>query len=914
MSATTEFPSIAKAQVFAGLAEGLKAGATVVTPNRRLALALKREFDDAQAAAGLAAWDSADILPFSAFVERAYDDALYSDLAANLPLLLTSAQERALWEGIIRGSETGGALLAVPETARLVHEAWQLAQVWQLAPRLKDFPLNEDGKAFRDWAQRYEHITKRDGHTDDARLADLVAPLFGRAQVRTPKFLVCYGFDIVTPQQSALLAWLKAAGCEVVSAGPQLRRGEGLRTACKDNRDEIRRAAAWARSQLEAGAAHIGVVVPDLARHRAAIVRAFSAVMAPDYALPGAAQRVLPFNVSLGLALTSCPLVNAAMLVLELAGREIDFEHVSRLSRSPFLAGGEAEMARRARLDVALRKRAEPVVTLDRLLTLVARERGEAGCPILAQRLSALAEFRKTHLFGAHAPSVWAKRISEALGIVGFPGERGLDSAEYQTLKKWHELVAAFAALDRVVPRTGYAEAVSRLRRMAADTLFQPETPEVPIQILGVLEAAGMVFDRLWVMGLSDEAWPPGPRPNPFLPIEVQRAARLPQGSAAEALELARRLTKEWLSGADEVVLSYPQREDEREVKPSPLIIDIPEQSLALPAYAIFRDAIHAARGLEQIEDHKAPALDTAAAVSAGTAAIKDHAACPFRAFALHRLGAQGMETPHTGLDALERGTLVHRVLAQTWSQLKSKDALDAISAAGLDTLLKQAAEEAIARIKRDRPTTLSGRFAEIEKQRLVRLARAWLDEERQRESFTVVATEDKRRVEIGGLGFNARLDRVDQAQNGRRIVIDYKTNAPPVGAMLGERPDEPQLPLYLVAAEPDAAAVAFAQVKAGGMRFTALARDGDLLPKVKAFSESYYRDRHASWNEVVAAWRIDLARIAAGFAAGDARVDPKKYPHTCRYCDVKPFCRIHERLENALVDDEDNANGEDAA
>lgn len=904
MSATTEFPSTTKAHVFACLGEGLNAGATVVTPNRRLALALKREFDDAQAAAGLAVWDSADILPFSAFIERAYDDALYSDLAAGLPLLLTPAQEQALWEDIIRGSDAGGAPLAVPETARLVREAWQLAQAWRLTPRFKDFPLNEDGKAYRDWAQRYERVTRQDGHTDGARLADLVAPLFGQAPVRTPKLLVCYGFDIVTPQQSALFAGLKAAGCKIVSAGPQLRQGSALRTACKDSRDEIRRVAAWARSQLEAGQARIGVVVPDLARRRTAIVRAFSAVMAPDYALPGAAQRAMPFNVSLGLALTSYPLVDAALRVLELAGREIDFKHVSRLICSPFLAGGEAEMASRARLDAALRKRAEPAVTFDRLLTLVARD--GAGCPILAQRLSALAEFRKAHLFGARAPSVLAKRISEALGIVGFPGERSLDSAEYQTLKKWHELVAAFAALDRIVPRTGYTEAVSRLRRMAADTLFQPETPEVPIQILGVFEAAGMAFDRLWVMGLSDEAWPPGPRPNPFLPIEIQRSARLPQGSAAESLELARRLTREWRSAADEVVLSHPQREDERELRPSPLIIDVPEQSLSLPAYAIFRDVVHAARKLEQIEDHKGPALAKAAAVSAGTAAIKDHAACPFRAFARHRLGAQRLEAPHAGLDALERGTLVHHVLAQAWPQLKSKDALDAISAADLEALLRQAAEEAVARIRRDRPATLSGRFAEIEKQRLVRLARAWLEEEKQRSGFTVIATEDKRRIEIGGLGFNARLDRVDQVQDGRRIVIDYKTGSAAVGAWFGDRPEEPQLPLYLVTAEPDAAAIAFARVKAGDMKYAALARDGDLLPEARTLPDSKLKRAELSWNEQIDAWRADLARIAAGFAGGDAKVDPRQYPDTCRYCDVKPFCRIHERLENTLVDDGD--------
>jgi len=51
---------------------------------------------------------------------------------------------------------------------------------------------------------------------------------------------------------------------------------------------------------------------------------------------------------------------------------------------------------------------------------------------------------------------------------------------------------------------------------------------------------------------------------------------------------------------------------------------------------------------------------------------VKDQAACPFRAFAAHRLGAEGLQFPHTGLDALERGTLVHRVLARAAMALAS--------------------------------------------------------------------------------------------------------------------------------------------------------------------------------------------------------------------------------------------------
>ncbi len=903
MSAASEFPRRTKAEVFARLAGGLAAGVTVVTPNRRLALALKREFDDAQAGRGLAVWESADVLPLTAFVERAYEDALYSEHADALPVLLTPVQQQALWENIIRGSEAGAALLAVPETARLAREAWQLVHAWRLLPRLRNFPLNEDGRAFYEWAQRYGRDTGRERLTDGARLPDLVAGWWPRAEIKKPKSLIGYGFDIVTPQQAELFAKLKGAACDIAFARPTARNGSVQRVACTDNREEIKRAATWARARLEAdGNARIAVVVPELAKHRAAIMRIFGATMAPDYALPGDVQRVPPFNVSLGAALTSYPLVNAAFLVLELAGREIDFERASRLIRSPFIAGADSELARRARLDAQLRKRAEPVVTLERLLALIARE--GASCPLLAQRLSALAEFRKTRLFGAQSPSALAQAISGALAIVGFPGERGLDSAEYQTLRKWHEVVAGFAALDRVVPRTGYGEAVARLRRIAADTLFQPETLDVPIQILGVFEAAGMEFDHLWVMGLSDEAWPQSPRPNPFLPIELQRAAKLSQGSAAESLELARRFTGEWLACADEVVLSYPQREDDREFKPSPLIVDVPECALSLSGYANYRDVVHLARAIETRTDSQATPLDKAAALGGGTLVIRDHAACPFRAFARHRLGAESLQMPHTGLDAMERGTLVHRVLAQAWAQLKTSSALDAISVAGLEALLMQAAEEAVTRIRRDRPTTLSGRFAEIEKRRLVRLARAWLEHEKARGGFTVIATEDKRHIEIGGLGFNARLDRVDELESGERIVIDYKTSAPTAGAMLGERPDEPQLPLYLICAEPAAAVVAFAQVKAGEMKFAALSRDANLLPGVKAFAESYYRGRHGSWQELVDAWRADLTRIAAGFAVGEAEVDPKQYPNACRYCDVKPFCRIYERLETALDED----------
>ena len=919
MSFNQQFPQISLPDVFKHLAVGLSAKTTIVTPNRRLALALKNQFDHFQVTQKLIVWGSADILPFSAFVERTYEDACYSASETRLPTLLTAVQEHALWESIISDSAEGKSLLAVPQTAKFVQEAWQLAHTWQLFPKIKKFPLNEDSKVFQEWALCYERITKRKQQIEGARLCDLIIDSYEHLPIKKPGRLICYGFDCFTPQQIAFLEKIAKTGCEVRSAKPTSqcasRNKKIQRVVSADNHDEIHRAAVWARARLENDpTARIGIVVPSLAKCRNTIMRIFSLMMEPNVgsALPGAIRRMPPFNVSLGIALTSYPMIHAIFQAFELAGTNtIGYECASQLLRSPFLGGGETEMNNRALLDAQIRKRAEPIITLEQLLTLVKREKGEVNCPYLLELLSALAEFQQTNLLGFKKPSAWARKFSILLQLIGYPGERTLDSSEYQTLKKWHEVVADFAMLDHVISSVGYNDAISRLRRVAAETLFQPETPDVPIQILGVLEAAGMEFDHLWVMGLSDEEWPLHPRPNPFLPVDLQRTAKLPMGSASESLSFSQQLTKGWLSCANEVVLSHPRWSDDHKVKPSSLIKHISAPSLELPVFISHRDLMGQKSNLECYADYKATPINERDArqddIRGGTAVIRDYAACPFRALAKHRLNAESIRAPHTGLNAIERGTLVHDVLAKIWQELRTKAALDHINADKLEKILKHAVDSAIIHIRRDRAGILSGRFAVIEQRRLINLVHEWLENEKKRGHFTIVATEDKRSISIGGLTLTTRLDRIDELDDGQRIIIDYKTQKSSVNALLDERPDEPQLPLYLVFAEPNATAVVFALVKKRNMKFIGVTRDEDLLPDVKAYSKLLQCKQYKSWEILVDSWRNNLEALAKGFSSGDARVNPKYYPVTCRYCDVQPFCRIHEKIgmNSATRDDE---------
>jgi ATP-dependent helicase/nuclease subunit B len=871
----------------------------VVTPNVRLSQALSRDFGRVQAGNGSSVWEAPDILPLGAFIERLYEDALYSDLAPGLPVLLSAAQEQTLWERVVQGSESESPLLSVPSAAALAREAWSVVHRWGLAEKIKTYTGSEDARAFREWASAYERITSREGAVDRARLAELVSSHLAHAALRKPATLVAYGFDILDRQQKAFFAALEARGVELLECAPPVRDSQSRRMAFTSAKDELAAAARWARARLESGSQNIGIVVPDLQRSRSAVVRELHRAMGA-----GAA----PYNVSLGEPLSSYPVVAAAFMLLDLAAGEVPFAIASRVLRSPFIAGGDSELALRARLDAELRRSAGPQVGLEALRRLTDQltkpDRGAYGvppCPKLGACLGRLSAQAKT-LTGTRDAREWGRAVSDLLDAAGYPGERSLDSREYQALKKWHDVIAGFASLERVVGPMTFAAARARLARIAADTLFQPEAADVPIQVLGVLESAGLGFDHLWVTGLTDESWPLAARPNPFVPVVLQRDAGVPEASPSASLELDRRITKGWLGAAGEVVVSHALREEDRELVASPLIREVPEstlEELGLPPCDTFTDVLRRARREELIDD-RAPAL--ASAVSGGgTSLFSDQAACPFRAFARHRLGVREMEQPCPGLDARERGTLVHEMLAKVWTKLKSHALLEAASKADLDAIVAEAVDTAISRVRRYRPDALRGRLARVEKERLTALANDWLALERKRPPFEVVSVEEKHAVTFGGVSVNAKLDRMDRVGSPggpRHVVLDYKTGQANVGAWVGPRPDEPQLPLYVMGrGGPHVVeGAAFARVRTGEMRFAGIAREEGLVPGVGTVEGQKATRPLGTWDKALASWRIELEALGREFSSGEAGVQPKHGDETCRFCDLKALCRINEK------------------
>jgi ATP-dependent helicase/nuclease subunit B len=939
---------IDRSTLFQRLARGHEARVTVLTPNRRLAQALEAEFDRDRLGHGLASWEAPDIVPFPTFVERAYEEALFTAGGADLPALLSSAQEQLLWEEAVAAGEWSARVLSRAATAGLAAEAWSLAHEWRIESALDVWPGNEDSEAFAAWRAHYRRRTERDRLVDGARLPALVADLFAEGRIRVPATIVLYAFDLMTARQADFLERCAAAGVEVLACTREVVRAAIARVELEAPREELEQAARWARSRLTApppapaakaeepkgrkkvegqgelfaqepgtGPANratakpgpvptIAIVVPDLQKRRAEVVRIFSRMLGPQ-----------GFNVSFAPPLAAAPLVDAALAILELAGGPVSFDRASRLLRSPFLAGAEAEMAVRARLDLVLRRKAPASVSLARLRGLVGSESGRRpglACPMLVTALDGLVESAASA--GPAAPHDWARRFTAHLDAMGFPGERTLDSAEFQTLAKWREVLSTLATLGCVVPSWSAAEARARVHRLAHETTFQPASGAAPVQVLGVLESAGLAFDHLWVCGLTDDAWPLPARPHPLIPPGLQRKAGTPQATPERSFAVDAALTAAWREAAGEVVFSSARAEGDRELRASALVDDVPLAAVAalgIEAYPTRRDALfvagRAARAITRRKDSAAPAY--AGVGKGGTSILVDQAACPFRAFAHHRLAAREMERPEPGLGASERGQLLHALMANLWRRLKDQATLNATDAATLDTMIGEAAAQAVDSVRAKAPGSLEGRFAELERERLAAIAREWLALERSRAPFEVVKVEEPMQLFAGELQLAGRIDRMDRLiEGGGLAIIDYKTGATTSPAVwLGERPEDCQLPIYALAADAeDVRAVAFARLRVGQLSFSGLARDKDLLPGTDVL-KSNKRARNLgidSWEALMASWREETARLGAAYVSGAAEVDPRAKLETCKRCDLQPLCRVHERIGTLDEGDEE--------
>ncbi|MFP4667270.1 MAG: PD-(D/E)XK nuclease family protein [Desulfobacterales bacterium] len=889
--------------------------AVLTTATRRLSRSMAARYAEYRMEKGNEAWPTPDILPFGAWLSRFFRDYLRSCPAVEesgevFLHLMDDFRENLVWERIISESDNGAELLGLSETARMAREAWGLCREWKVETGQGIEWSAPDSAAFAGWAASFEKFCRDNRYMDTAGLPVFLAEKVRRGLVPPPGDLILAGFDEYSPALLELISAIRESGTRVSAAARPQKNVSACRVCLEDDSSEIRAAALWARQRIEENPrARIGVVSPRLAEDRETVRRVFADVFHPSAVFSGSEPENSMFQISAAPPLLQYPVISAAKAVLELVGRRgAEVLEWSRILRLPFTGGAESEYTSRAALDAEIRDKGDLYFTVSGVAAAAASRirslRGGSDLRILAGILEKL-RVRAQNMPREQEPDKWMEEFSKILEDAGWPGERSQASAEYQTVLAWHDVLESFSGLGSLTGPVSFTMALGLLSRRLSDTPFQPEQPDAGVRISGVLESAGEEFDALWIMGLHHEQWPPPARPNAFVPVDIQRSSGLPRCSPARELSYSAKITERLIESAKETVCSYGKTDGESIRLPSPLIDHLkqhhPDDVLPSGQDEYWRQ-ISCCADVQEIVDTKGAPVTQGADMGGGTGLFKSQALCPFQAYARYRLGACAPETPEPGLKPWQRGTLVHRALEFFWRGLGKSSALEKLSPYQIEDRIREAVEAAVSKIAGEMPQTFTDRFTRLETLRLKNLIREWITAETGRAPFSVKATESRINLDIGGIRISASADRIDRLDDGRLVIIDYKTGDISAGDWFAERLTEPQLPLYSLAVGKDRLAGVFlGRVKKNEAGYIGIASSDGIVPGCRGvMDDRKIAGDFQSLGGIIDYWEIKLYDLAEEIKAGYAAVLPFSENKACRYCDLSQVCRIWEAKAQA--------------
>jgi len=884
----------------------------VLVPTRSLANTLNEQIAAFYVAQGKTVWAAPNILVWQDYL-RALWLANRNKLSQKLGVrsLISNQQSLLLWTQVIESSrrqEQALTLLNVQQTARAVQRSWRLINDWCLSVEQIRQDHVADTTQFLNWLEDYQVLLNKRGLLDEPALLRVLCD-FSEKQYPYKK-LVWYAYDLVTAAQTELNSHAKSSGTEIEQRAPACVRANTEYRVYSDFKSELSAVLQNARMLLEEQPdTKINIVVPDLPLRLTQVREMARAVFYPALSPLRVQHDNTAYRFSLGQSLKDWAAIETALSVLALLKNRTSIADLSFLLRNQF-SGLTREFGEQCRaFDRWLKKQRLRTVLFDSLPELYGRYLESLGVEpsvqvdnarlyevlqsLVEQRQALqarLSEAARKNDFAALAFTDWVGVFDEWLVAWGWqvntPGTE-LNTVQHQLRQRWLSLLEEFAGLATVQRVVGLKRAIELLQQMASDTMFLPKAVASPILISGLFEAIGRPAQVCFLTGMN-QAFPPAPTPDAFIPARLLVGAGHPDISAQSSFIQASKVNESLLAPSCTHIISYSRLVDDG---------DIINQASPLYRNQVFTESTPVNRDLalvplERYQDTQGPAWSDPSRAQGGTKIFENQSNCAFKAFVTHQLGFARDDEPEFGLDAIDRGNIVHRLLDLVWAKLQTQRVLRNKSAAELARIIEQAVDQTISDsslgLNPDKSTLLKH-----ERQRLIGLLNDWLELEAQRpEPFSVIEREELRRGELEGIKFRYVIDRLDMSDDGRTFIVDYKTGLANRNDWVGERIKRPQLPLYVVALDAikqkPVAGIAYARPVQNKHEFLELS-EANVFRKFTR-QQSY----EEQWVENRARWESIFAGLARDFISGAAQVNPID-DDTCRYCDLHSVCRVSQ-------------------
>ena len=723
---------------------------------------------------------------------------------------------------------------------------------------LPDFYANPSSLLIK-WISEFEKFKTKNNCIDTTDLFSSVYKSL-ESNIKTGNYYA-YGFKQRTPEQNKLFEILECQSLNSRSLGNNIQALSFI-----DQETELEAIAKWAKEvSLKNPNSQIGVVIPNLSQLQHLVKSTFDQEF--DASLLETHHK--PYNISLGMSLCQYPLIQHLLSVVIISTQiikgNINLEMLMKTVTSPYIKGALIESNSRALLVNRILGLGCEEATTQKVLQLM------KDCPVLIQIVKAL---RSLKIDKKIALEDSLESINLLLLTWGFTSDRSLSSSEYQLFEKYQNESLILNRLSNFYKKVSLFDAIKILNTHLNSVIFQPKRGAANIHILGALEAEGLYFDHAWVSSMTSNFIPGKIKMPLFIPQKTSIEYELPNSNFLLVTEDAKVTLKALNNLSPETTYSYAKLMQNREELPSPYIDfkDYQEGSFIKTS----------SRELIYIDDYKAPKIQDLS-IKKGVKTLQNQMSCAFRGFAA-RLDIDDFEAPHVGLSRLQQGNLIHKILETFFNEIKSGASLLRLTELELDNLIEKHTESATLSLPKSN-------FKLNEKIRLVKIIRQHIDLEKQRSDFEVIKTESTSEVDINGLKFSTRIDRMDRLANGDSLIIDYKTGKDvKVSQMTGDPIDQAQLPIYAVTNSVDG--VAFATINSNDCQFKAITKNKSELPLTKQAI-----NRMPEWDKQINEWMSILNSASEQFQNGIASVLPVK--NACDYCDYDLLCRVKKSSNN---------------
>jgi hypothetical protein len=316
------------------------------------------------------------------------------------------------------------------------------------------------------------------------------------------------------------------------------------------------------------------------------------------------------------------------------------------------------------------------------------------------------------------------------------------------------------------------------------------------------------------------------------------------------------------------------------------------QPTTAAPPFDLQSWLLAQAPPLEAWRDDRGPAWPGGQALRGGTRLLELQSLCPFRSFAELRLNARKLPEPQPGVDPRVRGQMLHRALELFWRSMRDSATLRRRGRSDAEALAHECVHRAIEQIAARLPASIGAAPLRREGARAERLLCQLIDWELTREPFITQALECDQDYPVAGTTLQLRLDRIDRLGDGRLVVIDYKSGATEKFDAFAERPTQPQLPAYAMAAGDGVAAVVALYLGREGLKLRGLTDRPDRL-RVRGIDS--VPGGELAWPPLLRLWHGRLEHLVREFLDGDATVQPQ--PGACEYCHLQMLCRVDAQV-----------------